>query len=712
MILDFDAWLRRNRDRDPGCCGRWFRDWGHSRLRLDAWRHVAFDGGDPKFLRDVGWSVISLERFSSGLITEIGRREDQTDGLMRFVEFHSSLVSARVKDFLFREQPNAADNLLSFSPDVDACRAGERILECVGRERLPQNFPALVAEFYFNAVFLYEFLYVAPLRRGRFLRFSPDERQFDAILKIITREVIELDDGVTEMELCKRLRGLRVRILEEHCGLPSGDMRSLEKRYEAVLGQMGRVDVSLEPFTWRIGCLLWKFTNLLEDAEELPKAGDAKRLCSQLKALKCFVQAELDFASGAYDKGSLDFARMFNAEMRWMRELYGDEARASTGGPLFWMRSCEHVGKRMDALQRIRGGAVREASGESISPIPLKEVADTLSNGVRDGALKIETMIEGLSGSALESLFRHYAAQVSDDVEVGDCLVGNYASGGFLAHMVNLYGRNPDEWLPVWLFKSFPYVATHPIHASTGGGDRRRMLICDETIKTGFTLGLYEAWLARSGHIGDGVRAHPLIVVDGYERIPDLSSEVAAPVLRIRRGESGVQLWQTSVVDPQRGVSWPDALSRNDLDELSQSPSITEKGYADWTYLLTDTRLVCAVARMFAEEIVRRVGERKATTGRRPDVALYSPSGHGRILKLMLALRLKLDGETVILDKTEWRRRHRWCDGGTLFVPVDMTLNTGTTLRYRMADFIGEPDLSEKDFGRLQQDALVLYRRQ
>lgn len=334
-------------------------------------------------------------------------------------------------------------------------------------------------------------------------------------------------------------------------------------------------------------------------------------------------------------------------------------------------------------------------------------------------AFKLEELIQLASWGELRRLLDCYTREASTLVPPapeGDSrcafkLLGLYSSGLFLAHWLNLY--HDHALRPVWAFKLFPYVQVHPLHHHIDVPDAPaacEILVCDEAIKTAYTVAALDSHVRRAGHRNCSLSIYALFRWRNY-RILELPNAYVGSLYKAdadrqhvlnRAGETATDIdseaWidacfqaaEFATADKARiyaGVREAIVAMRTALREDANAA-----GPYDLTYFLASSHWMTLLAVFFADHVLEIVDTQKAFT---PRICLFAPSPEGRTLQMMVATALKWrlrdwDSEKspeIVLRESDLaeelnRRLAQRKSGKTenLLIATDLCLSTGFTL--------------------------------
>ena len=318
----------------------------------------------------------------------------------------------------------------------------------------------------------------------------------------------------------------------------------------------------------------------------------------------------------------------------------------------------------------------------------LSEKIDTLrQHFVMEKDFKIEHMIVALPINLLDTIFCNYAhmADLNQDRHP-EILVGIYSSGAFLAHMINWVCRKDNTSdLPVTLFQPFPYILFQPDHKgwTSDALQSGRVVVCDESVKTGFTFSILEAHLRRVRRTLPCVlEVWSLFRHMDYQPVETKMTPVIRPLFAVN--DKILHLLSSREfsddAEPRQVQKWPlDIVGKKKLTEyLKTQQKNTDADRFDYTRIIADTRATFSLAFYFSQQIVEKRPKKDYP------VFLFAPSACGRVLALATAyfLRCLNNGLNVRFVNSPERAKKAENAGSRNTFLVDLTLVTGFTAEH------------------------------
>jgi hypothetical protein len=668
---------------------------------------------DPEFLALLGDSVYRINVFNQELTKRLvrkreGAEESEQRQIKRFCEFHNDLVVSKIKHFFFKELPNTASNEIFFNIDRDIYELGRHLWEH-GPSCRGENLKRDLGLYFFLLGLIYAFIYDSYEDQGVFLHFAYDAGKFRALNDLIQCELKELGNESSQYELERNFRSrcnrLLPQVLQQYMqwngiSYPWPEM-SIRQKYAAFVRHYGRGEIGfLEPCTWHVFDLLGKIDGMVQDSLEHESASShidhQNELFQKAGSLLTELLSVFDnmYASNA---DGPDFRKVFDLEAKFL-DQYVFGGKREHGGKalpgLFSRPSLPFVCAQMDRLGQLAEGAVQITTGSSKQVLELDSKLVPLLRSLPEKEMKVESLLEHLERDELLAVLHGYALQ-SEHEPYGrktPIVLGFYSSGVFLAHMLRLF--HPSLQMKaqirkekqsaycknyVWMFKAFPYIAVHPLHdpkslAAPGG-----LLICDESVKTGFTYSILEAYARRFKSKPDRFVVQSIFEHDWYQDVETLNQPKIYSLFHVQDHKHTITPAKSKLHVPDVQLRLSQSLES--MHELDTEQANSHK-QLDYTYLIADTHAAISTAYLMARDIAEMCKGR--------DVFLFSPSPEGRVLGLLTAFVLRLWDVPVSFDREKREECFR--------ALVDLTRVTGFTADFQWELVIDSPrEVSAKD---------------
>jgi hypothetical protein len=706
-------------------CWDYLSGWSDTRLSLEDKKPYLQSTNDYDFLKLMATSVNRMDYMNScllGLIANIGETqpnlltEQEQKNSYRFSLFYNNLVVSKAKDFFFRETPNRALEEPYFSSDQETYVQAKRLIKSLNRVEKWQKkdigkFKEDLGKYYFLLPFLYEFIYNKEKEEGVFLRFEYNQNTFNDLINVIKKDIEEIN---TEEDYRKKTHDIVVKILRKQI-LEEDEQKTTKnevatKQYQKFVSVLTDEQKTIEPYTWRICNILWKIDGFIQDADELnSKENEQARFQSIKEALVKFINESEELYSRSYEQSSNDFIKIFEIESRLFRRLYDEDETGNAPVRKTFDKENAYL-LRVKSLEEVESiFSTIKAYLKEISTIEKSKFISTDINWIYrklevshwHKERKLEDLLECLSGEELEQLFVLYASSANQQYEN---IIGAYSSGVFLAHVINFYNKKSD--IPVWLYKVFPYVGVHPLHDNHKHERlNKNTLICDESIKTGFSMATYQARLSRNSKHGKAASPKILTLLNftQYKRTVELGGEIDS-LLSIQK--NGQVMLNRSVSKEELTI--PDiklakSLSENEIEKLYQLMRGDKKNatdYLDKTPILCNTISVIGISKRMKSNIIKYYNNNNLK-----EILLYSPSKEGRTLMLMTAYLLKLDNYKVKMGSGAWKKYQPTNNTNKnetqCAVAIDLSHNTGYTLKSGIEDFTEKTDINTLEYFNL-----------
>jgi len=310
---------------------------------------------------------------------------------------------------------------------------------------------------------------------------------------------------------------------------------------------------------------------------------------------------------------------------------------------LLFPKNINEVRRKFDRVEECFKNTVIKCSVKTEKTVDTKKIYKTLGRIIETGekGFKLEHIIEKLDIREILSLVNLYSTLIPKHLINNDkCeYIGFYKSGVILGHLINiLNGTNK----PIWLFKSKPYVATHPIHIDENNNSFNNIIIFDESIKTGFTYSLYESYLTRNLPNSNLTKyIISLFNFQSYIKI-ELNKELNSRSL-FKLNENNIptntdeinflQQFNKEIenIDINTG-NIKDVLEHEIIEKIIHVENNAKR--INLTYLISNTKALFTICNIFADKICS-----SNTTNK--DIYLFTASTDGEVLILVTALLLK-----------------------------------------------------------------------
>jgi len=202
-------------------------------------------------------------------------------------------------------------------------------------------------------------------------------------------------------------------------------------------------------------------------------------------------------------------------------------------------------------------------------------------------------------------------------------------------------------------------VSTHPNHKDNPNNQLKKIIICDESAKTGFSYSIYEVYIKR--HLPN-IQEFSIYTLFDHRNYIKLDTLLRPNILSLFQVENIHDIYgimpPVKLMKPRMKITWAKDEFKENLKEY-----LAVNGRYDFTWLIASTPLSLAIARWFADQILSKCHHGK--------VFLFSPSQEGRVLAMLTAFWLKMDGIAVYF-RIE-------CVDNVFRVLIDLTEVTGFT---------------------------------
>ena len=661
--------------------------WAETLLNLETKYHIKkneISNRDYSFLKLIGQTVYSINSFNSLIIGDIEshihrRQNAQSDpdlaNSVFYNRFFNSLVASKIKYFFFREIPIINTNNPFLDLDLVIYNSAKYILSCFADYKgFTDRLKANLCKYFYLQTLLYSFIYDKQKEKGAFLRFKYNKSIFEDLEKKITRDIASIQK---EEEL--RLFGssfiseIARYYIEKHNHGKGESCREKEILYRNLFQlQADDPDFYVEPMIYHLSDIIWKVDGMIQDDSEFFDENDKHHNDLEIiNIIKTFVKDYLNISLKMYNANKLDYITLYELENEFIIKIYD---------MLLRQKDVIEITAKFNALEELVAKNVAKTSPKIIDE--KFNNGSTIRNALNklrtqnEYGFKLESLIENLTKEDLLALLILYCRTFRADILTNEktAFVGFYKSGVFLGHLVNIVHKLHK---PVWLFRCKPYVATHPIHRD-GEIDFHRIILFDESFKTGFTHSLYESYLVRNlPSASISTYLYCLFDFLFYDKIT-LSSHCSFSSL-VKLNDNFIPV-NKDELDFLITVNHEDHIDLPDVEELSMEEVISElmkhssdHGRLDLTMLLSKTKILFCLCNRFKELIIKHNYDNK-------QVLIISPSADGEILALVTAFLLKMDGRDVA-----FYRDIASLTGDKMIVAVDLIIETGFSLAYYWA---------------------------
>ncbi len=645
------------------------------------------------FIKTIGESVYNLNVSNSMLISSLEAflRETYYLGfdeqkdlkvLVRYMRFYNNLIASKVKYYFFRETPIPAANYPFMSINKEVVKAFWSVLALLssgGRVRFTDLINEVYKYYYYQGL-TYSFIFNNEKEYGVFLGFDYSQKDFYEINERVDAYLRDLlvDNGLVgiKMFIAKYSCSLMNYYIGKY-GLKVADDYSCFIRKPGCFNDfcdlLAGESFFVEPLSFRLIDVLWKLNGVFamerKNLSSPKKNDDFNNLYN--KKLADFVCDYLHKVRLMYDKNVVNFTELYVSE----RKLFlGEENDPDECKGVYKMIFREEpVGSVKRRLGR-QADVVGKSKLINDDSICLNKRVDNQLDlgGESENSLKIVSLIETLDISALHYMLYNYALMVKSYSanKIDDEYVAFYKSGVFLAHIVNLILEQRKR---VWLFSARPYVATHPLHSDDNPSTFNRVLLFDESVKTGFTYTLYESYVQRNIS-NPSLKVLLLTLFDFcyYDRMLLNNHDSYDSLYKVEESLAVTPKSDSRLKSSDDCFNY--RFDYKHVEKIFKSLAADDDD-VDLVYVLSDTDSLLSVCSDFADLIDDSLVDKSKK------IVLFSPSENGDVLAMMTAFLLKSRGRKISLIYDG-----DWQDGGRdecHIVGVDLSINTGFSMDYR-----------------------------
>ena len=678
---------------------------------------------DKKLLSLLGGAIHNLNCFNSTLICGLEdkcKESNNTESikfykdLLTYSRFFSDLLVSSSKDYFFREDPIENINFPQLDIVSILYSAGLDIIKIFNLKDFDTDIvKKIYAKYFFYAGLQYEMLYHYDQHIGVFLTFEFDKEIFNDAKKIIFDKISAIKTEIGFREFFYKCFPNIISLY-----LPAGskfeETSPVRKVYAEFVKLSSSSNFLIEPLSWRFLNILWKIDNLIQDAEEALGNNNQPTYPEQyqenlIQNVGEFGDKYRNFCELIYKNmcQSIKYHELFNIELEFIKKFASNENNDCQSSSSVRVRKSSSIEDIRSAYDKISDFVISgtndyeknigsysnviKSTNEKHEPRQLldylnRQIFKTPSN------CKLESIISSLDRSFLHlilSLFVQKVEAVSYDC---DEIIGVSSSGVFLGHIVNLFTDNLDRI--VWMFKMFPEVLVYPVHdrriEDIGIQSRCTYLLCDESVKTGFSIASYETYLNRF-HRNSRINTHVLFDYDkSYKKIMDLQSKFYSVLHESDSGhleldkdiEDGTCFDMLHIQHKYKGLCSSESAKKVTKEYLTNfDQRIFSDPMLDVSFLLSSTKSVLYLAFQFYNKIKTLVAEKNPSR-----ILIFSPSDEGRVLAFMTAFLWSIFPEFDDIKIDMSRKSLVEPDQNSLRLTIDLTYNTGFTLRKGLAN--------------------------
>jgi hypothetical protein len=246
-------------------------------------------------------------------------------------------------------------------------------------------------------------------------------------------------------------------------------------------------------------------------------------------------------------------------------------------------------------------------------------------------------------------------------------------------------------------------MAIHPFHHDIDSRQDDpvkpiKLVTFDESIKTGYTLSSFEAYVKRYYHPETQISTYTLFDFN-FERVHGLRSKINSLFVKEKHGaDLSLNRRISSGAEHFVSLSWE--ISADSIIQAKVIDLIKNNNRIDLIFLLCNTPFILSLCRKFANDI-----EHYIKNDRNVPILLFSPSKEGRVLMLITSLLLNLDGFKIKL--TEKSLREFIYKEGFFRVSIDLSMTTGFVFAKSLANSLNYPLVWHSSPDRTKEVALV-----
>lgn len=633
-----------------------------------------------------------------------------------YFKFFNNLSASRIKYVFFREHPVKSLNypILGLGKDfADICYD---LVDAMGQYYISlKQIPSYISKYCLLQELMFSFVYRQDNEFGVFLRFKYDEKKYIEISDKISKSIQDILVKDLEQKTINykyffvKVGHIIFSAYTQDVNIDIENKSDKKKNFTEAKGDFAenlltqkrdsfikfynlfdakKGDLYLEPLTYQLYDILWKVHGVIDitDKSRDHKVYQGKVECIKRTLVK-FVRSYLSQGAEIYKTGSISYHSLYNMGA----ELFGviDHKKKIYHPGIYTIIFKEpyisEVCERLERVNKAGKDNLEKNKKTLILAVPniLSEECNIQDIPMNDESdYKLENLIITLPPKIMLQLLHDFSAMVNSGTlydNDGAYMIGFYKSGVFLAHIANMlldFTKRRD----VWLFNTKPYVATHPIHKDERWRGVKKIILIDDSIKTGFTYSLYESYVKRNavdGKDGMVINLFSLFNYSYYKRLEVISQNNYACLWKIRKSQ---------VNNDHLNCDW-DYSTENKMSDLWKTVNYIEKDFdaildaiedkekeVDLSFFLTNTDLLLTICVKFIDEIL----ERRNKDNKEKKIFLYSPTSNGYVIMMMCLFLLRfVYGENVgIVDAGIKKSENNF------LVVIDLSFVSGFTIMY------------------------------
>lgn len=626
---------------------------------------------DYDFLYTLGQSVYYINLYNALLIKNFSLNDEYKD-ISRYIRFFNSLTTSKIKHFFFRESPIININSNDTDYDWEIYFSAKQILNNITDKNRINSIKKNVYKYMLNSSLVYSVLYNSNTNKGIFLHFedNPDlgYTDYDHLRKMIL-ELMQNIKSESDLRLFADQfyqNYFNYYLSKDKVKVNLND--TVSNIYANFYNHFKNNDsFCLEKYTYRLGEIIWKFDGMIQDDDEFKLNGDKiARDNNLISILKDHLQNFLSLIQDKKSYAKPPYLKMYDLELKFIKSAYNE---------MLWEKKRSEVFLAFDKIK------TTSEKFSSFKNSPEKEVnLDLLIKTCRtfgEKGFRIESLISNLQRNDLLGLLGLFVQFINNPVltDRKTQFVGIYKSGVFLAHITNILLKLDK---PVWLFKTKPYVATHPIHSEETNGDNtyNNIIVFDDVLKTGFTFFMYENYLSRN--LNRQSLSLSLYTLSSFDYYKTIDSEYKFDKKTLLQLDENLTPTNHKVLNTiNKDMSYSFSLPQYEADTIpTLVDEILSNNRFDLSYVLTNSKICLAVCDKFASVILDRFGENFS------NFSIYSPSPDGEVLALFTGLILRLNDKNVSFNNDS-------IPPGFNKICIDLSLITGSTLTISLKNCTG-----------------------
>lgn len=673
----------------------YFNKWSESLIKIEKIDNIykkEVINRDNNFIHLIGNSVYWMSLFNSSIIKHLTLyikgmdNEDYTfkdkapyqisitsrlknivkvEEIIDYIKFNNGLTCSKVKFFFFKETPVINTNNPYIDWNWEILSNAKKFIKEIFDGKLSSKGKRGCTKYLILVNAMYSIVYNSDINKGNFLRYEYNHAQYIQNKSFLNDRLVEMETGKESLKFNIRLFGSNMYSYSYSNVLDVND-KTKNDIYKNVFKKLNdKEGLSLDPLVFRLTDLLWKVDGMIQDDLEYISNSDKLRSDTIISSLcKNFINTFFKLSEKVYEQRDISYGDFYSEESAFIYELYdyvGADRASST-----------NIINKFNKINTFNSKGDTISLNINMEKFSLRRFIKSARQHSETG-FKIKSLIQNLDdiNDLIAIILLWSVFLKKDDIAKPstEC-VAVYKSGVFIAHLLNiLIGLDKQ----IWLFKTKPYIATHPLHKDTNK-NIHDIYVFDDAFKTGFTNSMYESYLTRNFDKNFvSLQFHSLFNFDGYKPIDSCFNSSTTSLIHLNKNfiSKNDQEILFLMDDMNSFATNYRVPSRQQvISAISSSKELFgDEERLDITLFLSSTKHIFAIANIFVQEINKKNIDSKP-------VYIFSPSDDGEVLSMFVAFLLRLSGNSISFT-------HINNEESYFIVGIDTVIDSGFTMRYK-----------------------------